>query len=477
MGGHHHTSEGNDDGAAVLTFLGATGTVTGSKFLLDAPGGRVLLDCGLYQGEKKLRLRNWSPLPVPADSIDAVVLSHAHIDHCGYLPALVTQGFRGPVYCSPGTASLAGIVLPDSGHLHEEEARYANERGYSKHSPALPLYTEDDARRTLGQLRPVEFGVSRRVVSGVDVTFRPAGHILGSSVVSFDLETRHGRRRLVASGDLGRTQHPLLVPPAPIDGADIVLVESTYGDRRHDDTGALGAFGAAISRTAKRGGVVVIPAFAVDRTEVLLLHLGQLREQGLIPDLPVYVDSPMALRTLDVYRDAIADGSPDIRPEILADGDPFDLTNVTAVREVEASMELDRLRAPAIIVSASGMATGGRVLHHLDRYLPDHRACVILVGFQAAQTRGRQLAEGARQIKLLGRYVPVRAEVVDLPSFSVHADQGELLDWLSGASRPPDTVYVVHGEAAASATFASVAAERLDAPVVVPNYGERVRLD
>lgn len=472
-----HPSDQPEQGAAVLTFLGGTGTVTGSKFLIDTPGGRILLDCGLYQGEKHLRLRNWSPLPVPAASIDAVILTHAHIDHCGFLPALSTQGFSGPVYCSPGTASLASIVLPDSGHLHEEEARYANERGYSKHSPALPLYTEQDARRTLTQLRPIEFGNAHPVAPGVEVTLRPAGHILGSSIVTIDLTTRHGRRRLVASGDLGRQQHPLLAAPTPIEAADVILVESTYGDRRHDDTGAIEAFAAAIGRTAQRGGVVVIPAFAVDRTEVLLLHLGRLRAEGRIPELPVYVDSPMALRTLDVYRDAIAAGGPEIRPEIAAAGDPFDLVNVTAVREVEASMELDRLRHPAIIVSASGMATGGRVLHHLARYLPDHRATVILVGFQAAQTRGRQLAEGARQIKLLGRYVPVRAEVVELPSFSVHADQGELLDWLASASRVPDTVYVVHGEPGASMALAEVAAARLDVPVVVPTYGERVRLD
>lgn len=462
----------------ILTFLGGAGTVTGSRFLVETPNGRVLVDAGLYQGLKELRLRNWEPFPIDPATIDAVVLTHAHVDHCGYLPALVNAGFAGPVYASRHTAELAGIVLPDSGHLQEEEASYANLKGFSKHKPALPLYTEDDARAALRRLRPLPFATPTEIAEGFRVRLDPAGHILGSSVVTLDVDGRDGdARRVTFSGDLGRPHHPLLVAPHPVDGADVILVESTYGDRRHDDEGALEAFADAISRTVKRGGVVVIPAFAVDRTEVLLMHLRQLRTTGAIPDVPVYVDSPMALNALAVYRRAIDEGSAEIRPEVLADGDPFDHAAITEVRTVEGSMELDRLRFPAIIISASGMATGGRVLHHLDRYLSDHKATVILVGFQAQQTRGRQLAEGARQVKLLGRYVPVRCEVVDLPSFSVHADQTELLDWLATAEREPDAVYVVHGEPAASAGLQLGIIDRLDWNAVVPGYGERVRLD
>jgi len=459
-----------------LTFLGATGTVTGSRFLLDTDSSRVLVDCGLYQGEKELRLRNWAPLPVDPASVDAVVLTHAHVDHCGYLPALVRDGFAGPIHASPGTAALAGIVLPDSGHLHEEEAAYANRRGYAKHHPALPLYTEDDARTACTHLRPTPFGDAVDVAEGVRALLSPAGHILGSSVARLVVDTRHGPRALVCSGDLGRSAHPLLVPPSPIGAADVVLVESTYGNRHHDDEGALERLGAAISRTAARGGKIVIPAFAVDRTEVLLVHLQRLRAAGAIPDLPVFVDSPMALAALDVYRGALADGSPDVRPEVVG-RDVLGLAEVTPVRTVDESMDLDRLAYPAIIVSASGMATGGRVLHHLRRYLPDHRNTVVLVGFQAAQTRGRQLADGARQIKLLGHYIPVRAEVVDLPSFSVHADAGELLAWLGTADAPPEAAYVVHGEPGASAALAEAAGDQLGWNAVVPSYAERVRID
>ena len=460
----------------VLTFLGGTGTVTGSKFLVDTPTSRVLVDCGLYQGIKELRERNWAGFPVDPASLDAVVLTHAHIDHSGAIPVLVKQGYPGPVYASANTVALAGIVLPDSGHLQEEEAAYANRRGFSKHKPALALYTEQDARHSLEAFRSVPFGHVTEIADGVHVTLSPAGHILGSSVVTMDL-AGDGGRRIVFSGDLGRPQHPLLVPPTPIGEADVVLVESTYGGRHHDDAGARDVFADAIRRTAARGGVVVIPAFAVDRTEVLLVHLKAMRDEHLIPDLPVYVDSPMALAALDVYRRAIHEGNPEIRPEVLAVEDPFDIGHVRAMHDVEESMELDQLTAPAIIISASGMATGGRVLHHLRRYLPDHRATVVLVGFQAEQTRGRQLADGARQIKLLGHYLTVRAEVVDLPAFSVHADHDDLLRWLGTAAGEPDTTYVVHGEPQAATALRDAIEEDLRWNAIVPTYGERVRID
>lgn len=459
-----------------LTFVGATGTVTGSKYLIETAAARVLVDAGLYQGSKKLRQRNWEPFPVDPATIDAVVLTHAHLDHCGYVPLLVANGFTGPVYASEHTAALAGIVLPDSGHLQEEEANYANRRGYSKHHPAQPLYTQEEARSSLASLRTIAFGRPTEIASGITITLEPAGHILGSSILQLDIATTDGRRRVSFSGDLGRPDHPLLCPPAGLDRPDIVLVESTYGDRVHDDTGARDRFAAAINTTVERGGVVVIPAFAVDRTEVILTHLRSLREAGAIPQVPIYVDSPMALHALEVYRRAIDSNDPEVRPE-LQGTDPFDGDLVHAVREVEESMELDRLRFPAIIISASGMATGGRVLHHLKRYLPDHRATVILVGFQAQQTRGRDLIEGARQIKMLGHYIPVHADIVDLPAFSVHADRDELVAWLATAEEPPETVFITHGEPAASESLQSTITDKLGWNAVVPRYLERVRLD
>jgi metallo-beta-lactamase family protein len=459
----------------VLTFLGAAGTVTGSRFLIDTPEARVLVDAGLFQGLKALRLRNWAPFPVPPSSIDAMVVTHAHIDHVGYVPVLARDGFRGDVHTTAGTADLAGIVLPDSGHLQEEEAAYANRKGYSKHHPALPLYTEEDARWSLRQFRPQPFGTEVEIAPGVHLTLRPAGHILGSAVATLRLAGPPDTT-VVFSGDLGRPHHPLLRPPAPVGATDVVVMESTYGDRRHDDAGTYERMADVIARTARRGGKVLIPAFAVDRTEVVLFHLRRMLADGLVPELPVYVDSPMALAALRVYRRAIAAGGPEIDPALAEIADPFDTGRTVEVRDVEQSKALADLRVPAIIVSASGMASGGRVVHHLARLAPHHHNAVVLVGFQAPGTRGRLLTDGATQIKMLGRYVPVRAEVVDLGAFSVHADQAELLDWLGTAAAPPDTVYVVHGEPEAAATLGDLAAERTGSTTVVPRHGERVVL-
>jgi metallo-beta-lactamase family protein len=461
----------------VLTFLGGAGTVTGSRFLIDTPQARVLVDAGLFQGLKPLRLRNWEPFPVDPATIDAVAVSHAHIDHIGYLPRLIRDGYDGEVHTTIGTADLAGIVLPDSGHLQEEEAAFANRQGYSKHHPALPLYTEQDAHRALPHLRPRPFGAETEVAAGVWLTLQPAGHILGSSTVRLRLLGPGGDRTVVFSGDLGRPHHPILQPPAPIGSADVVVMESTYGNRRHDDAGALEQFRDAIVRTATRGGTVLIPAFAVDRTEVVLLHLKRLLTAGEIPDLPVYVDSPMALAALRVYRRAVERAEPEIDPGLADHGDPFDSGHVVEVRDVEHSKSLARLRGPAVIVSASGMATGGRVVHHLERLLPDHRNTVLLVGYQAPGTRGRRLAEGAGELKMLGRYVRVRAEVVDLGAFSVHADQAELLGWLATADRPPETVYLVHGEPESAQALAAVIDADDRSEAVVARDGERVRLD
>jgi metallo-beta-lactamase family protein len=460
----------------VLTFLGAAGTVTGSRFLVDTPDARVLVDVGLFQGLKELRRRNWAPCPVAPASVDAVVVTHAHVDHVGYLPVLTRDGYRGPVHATAGTVALAGIVLPDAGHLQEEEAAYANRKGFSKHHPALPLYTEDDARWSLRQFTAHRYDAETEIADGVHLTLRPAGHILGSATATLRL-AGPPERRIVFSGDLGRPHHPILGPPAPVGDADVVVVESTYGDRRHDDDRGADGLADVICRTARRGGTVLIPAFAVDRTEVVLFHLQRLLEAGRIPELPVYVDSPMALAALGVYRDAIAAGDREIHPGLGRLGDPFGARRVVEVRDVEASKALAAGPVPAIIISASGMASGGRVVHHLARLAPQSRNAVVLVGFQAPGTRGRMLADGARQLKVLGSYVPVRAEVVDLDAYSVHADQQELLGWLRTATAPPDAVYVVHGEPIASATLRDRIAERHGWPAVVPRHAERVRLD
>jgi len=458
----------------VLTFLGATGTVTGSRFLIETAQATVLVDCGLFQGLKQLRLRNWEPFPVDPSGIDAVVITHAHIDHVGYLPRLRNLGFDGPVYCTSGTADLSGIVLPDSGHLQEEEANYANRKGFSKHRPALPLYTEADARATLERFQRVPFDTPTHIADGVTLTLRPAGHILGSSTAKFEFDGTE--RSVLFSGDLGRQNHPLLAPPAPPDGADVVVMESTYGGRHHDDTGAMTRLADAVTRTAKRGGTVLIPAFAVDRTEVILFRLRELIEAGSIPELPVYVDSPMALRALQVYRRAIAAGDKDVRSELHDHPDPFDTGQLHEVQDVEASKALALMVHPAIIVSASGMATGGRVLHHLARLLPDPRNTVVVVGFQAAGTRGRLLADGASEVKMLGRYVRVRADVANIPSFSVHADHDELIDWLRSANTAPETTYLVHGEPSGAEVLHDAIEAELDVATVVPTHLERVRL-
>ncbi len=451
--------------------------MTGSRFLVDTPRARVLVECGLFQGLKELRERNWATFPVDPASVDAVVLTHAHLDHSGYLPALVRNGFAGRVFATRGTYELCRIVLPDSGHLHEEDAAYANRKGYSKHKPALPLYTEDDARRALTRFEQVAFGTRTEVARGVWATFDPAGHILGSSVVTLEL-AHASHRRLVFSGDLGRPQHPILQPPRPLPAADIVVMESTYGDREHhEDAVSLRSFEDAIVRTAARSGSVVIPSFAVDRTEIVLFHLRRLMRAGRLPALPVYVDSPMALSTLEVYRQAMQEHSLEIRPQFDGTFDPFDPGRLIEARTVEESMAINAQPGPTIVISASGMATGGRVLHHLAAKLPDPRHTVILVGFQAEGTRGRALVDGVHAVKMLGRYVPVRAQIVNVSAFSVHADQSELLDWLRVAPRRPETTFIVHGERPAAEALHRAIETELGWTAAVPRYLEQVRVD
>ncbi|WP_406830719.1 MBL fold metallo-hydrolase [Pedococcus sp. KACC 23699] len=453
--------------STVLTFLGAAGTVTGSRTLVEHSGTRTLVDCGLYQGERQWRRLNWQPFPVRAASIDGVVLTHAHLDHCGYLPALVRQGFEGPVWCTTGTADLAPIVLRDSAHLLEEEASYARTSGYSKHDPPLPLYTSGDVERAVHLLHETVYGGP--VVLGGDgsLVLVRAGHVLGSA--SAHLTTAD--TTVLFSGDLGRPEHPVLRPREPAPAARNVVVESTYGDRSHPPLDPEHHILAeAIRRTVDRGGSVVIPAFAVDRTELVLHALSGLWREGRIPQVPVYVDSPMALRVLDVYRDQRH------RSELResAGADLVRLPGLRTLPSAQESQRINRPKEPSVIVSSSGMASGGRVVHHLRALLPDPRNTVVLTGYQAVGTRGRALADGAHEVKIAGAYVRVRAQVIQDQGFSVHADADELVRWVSGLAEPPESVFVTHGEPEAASALAARLREVTGATVVVPRLGERV---
>ncbi|MCW8376163.1 MBL fold metallo-hydrolase RNA specificity domain-containing protein [Streptomyces justiciae] len=457
---------------ALLTFLGGVGTVTGSKFLVESDHARVLVDCGLFQGLADLRRRNWRELPCDGADIETVVVTHAHLDHCGYLPRLARHGFRGRIVTTEFTARLMEIVLRDSAKLQLEAAHHANEHGWSKHRPAQPLYDDSDVDRTLKLLDPVPLHTPVDIATGTRLTLHPAGHILGSAWAHLTLEDGH---TIAVSGDLGRPGHPLLLPPEPFSRADVLLMESTYGNRRHEEEQGRARFAEVLGRTLARGGTVVIPAFALDRTEVVLHELAELRRAGALPAaVPVYVDSPMALAALDVYRDAVLAKAAELRPEVILAGpaalgpEPFH-----PVRSVQESDELGRTHGPAVIVSASGMATGGRVLHHLRRLLPDPRNAVVVVGFAAQGTRARDLVEGAQVLKMFGEYVPVRAQVADLPHFSAHADAGQIVDWLRDAPAPHAT-YLVHGEPDAADALRDRIDRMLGWTAVVPRSGERV---
>ena len=449
-----------------LTFLGGAGTVTGSKYLLEHKGRRVLVDCGLFQGLKQLRLRNWEPLPVDAASIDAVVLTHAHIDHSGYLPALARQGFRGPVFATEATRDLAALMLPDSGHLQEEDAEFANRHGFSKHHPALPLYTEEDGRRVLRQFRPRAYGEAFEPVPGVQVRFSQAGHILGAASVHVSWDGGS----LLFSGDLGRDDDLLMRPPEPPPAADGVLLESTYGDRLHEPEDPATLLAQVVNRTAARGGIVVVPAFAVGRAQALLHLLARLKEERRIPDLPVFLNSPMAADVTEIYHRHHGEHR-------LDDAQCRRMCEAARiVNTVEESRKLNDLRFPAVIVSASGMATGGRVVHHLKAFAPDRRNTILLAGYQAAGTRGAALAAGAREVKIHGEHVPVRAEVVTLGSLSAHADRGELLRWVGKLPRPPKRVFVTHGEPVAADSLRQAIEESHGWPCTVPEHLQAVEL-
>jgi metallo-beta-lactamase family protein len=449
-----------------LRFLGAAGTVTGSRYLVEGDDGRLLVDCGLFQGYKTLRLRNWQPFPVPPSMVGAVVLTHAHLDHSGYLPRLAASGFRGRIHCTEATAELCRILLPDSGRLQEEEAEFANRKGFSKHKPALPLYTEQDAQRVLAQLEPHPFGTTFAPIGGFAARFLPAGHILGAASIHLS----NSQASVLFSGDLGRDHDLLMKPPEDPPSARYVVVESTYGDRLHGEEDPLEAIAAAINRAVRRGGVIVVPAFAVGRAQALMYAIYRLKTSGRIPQVPVYLNSPMAANVTGIFHRHRGEHRLSVEE---CDG-MCDVAHI--VNTVEESKALNRRSGPMIIISASGMATGGRVLHHLAAFAPDERNLILLTGFQAGGTRGAALEQGASEIKIHGSYVPVRAEVANLDMLSAHADYPEILGWLAKSRERPSEVFITHGESAAADALRRRAAERFGWPCRVPEHGESVEL-
>ncbi|AHZ68013.1 beta-lactamase domain-containing protein [Pseudomonas mandelii JR-1] len=449
-----------------MTFLGAAGTVTGSKYLLEHRDQHVLIDCGLFQGYKQLRLHNWDPFQLPVRDLQAIVLTHAHLDHSGYLPVLARNGYRGPVYATPATCELVKILLRDSGRLQEEEAEFANRHGFSKHAPALPLYTEQDAERALKLLHPVELHHRVTIVPGLSILLRGAGHILGAATVEIVADGI----TLVCSGDLGRPNDPLMFAPETIEQTDYLLIESTYGDRRHPEESPEKQLAEVITRTALRHGITLVPSFAVGRAQLLMYHLYRLKQQHAIPDLPIYLNSPMATDVTRLYQRFRSEHRLSLEDcEGMCQGTHF-------VRATRDSIELDQQRTPAVIIAASGMATGGRVLHHLKALAPNPLNTLLIPGFQAGGTRGAQIIAGAPSVRIHGKEVPIRAEVVPMETLSAHADADEIIEWLRGFKRPPKHTYVVHGEPNASDVLRRRISLELGWSVSVPEYRDSVEL-
>ncbi len=443
-----------------VQFIGATGTVTGSKYLVKYDRHKILIDCGLFQGIKNVRRRNWSELPFPVDSVDAVLLTHAHIDHSGYLPALMKRGYHGPVYCSEATHALCKVLLPDAGYLQEEDAKYANKKRFSKHDPAEPLYTEDDARKVLKQFRDVENGATLELPGGMTATFSPTGHILGACAIRLEYQGKS----ITFSGDVGRSNDPIMYPPKPLAATDYLVVESTYGDRRHEEVDAEAAIADVVNRTASRGGIVLMPAFAVGRAQMVLYILQKLRAQNRIPHMPVYLNSPMAIRATEIFFSLHDEHK-------LSKEDCEHMDDMTTyVKTVEESIELNSKKFPSIIISASGMASGGRVLHHLKSLVGDPKNSVLFLGYQATGTRGDSLTHGAERIKIHGEYYPVRAEIANLQALSSHGDYVEITDWLKKMPGKPQKVFITHGESSAADCMRRHLKDEFNWDVEVPEY-------
>jgi metallo-beta-lactamase family protein len=466
-----------EDSMATIQFLGAARTVTGSKHLIEVDGYRAMVDCGLFQGLKELRLRNWDPFPLNPASINTVILTHAHIDHSGYLPRLVRDGFDGPVYATPATVELARIMLPDSARLQEEDAAYVNKTGVSKHHPALPLYNERDATEACRLLQSVNYHKRIQLTKKLSFEFVTAGHILGSSFVIFDIECKDGQRKsMVMTGDLGRYDEPIINDPANVDEADYIVVESTYGNREHPNFDVKAKLAEIITETARLGGHVLIPAFAVGRTQQLLYLLRELEEEGRVPILRVFVDSPMAGKATKLYLRHKEDHDPNMKDLTDDRINPLATKRFNLARTIQESKNVSAEEESTIVISASGMATGGRILHHLRKRLPDERNTVIFVGFQSEGTRGRRLLDGEKEIKIFGEFVPVRARIERLENLSAHADSREVLRWLGGFKRAPEKVFLVHGEPAAQEAMKNKIVEKFGWPVEIPEYLQKFEL-
>ena len=460
-----------------LTVLGAGRCVTGSKYLLEWKQFSALVDCGLFQGPAAHRRLNWKPLPHPASRLDAVVLTHAHIDHSGYLPRLARQGFSGPVYCTPPTAALLRVLLPDAAHLQEEEARYANKEGYSKHRPALPLFRLADARAALRLLRPIPFGAWTELHPGIRFRFHRQGHILGAAAIELNSKVAGGERQTVFfSGDVGRYGVPILREPESYPGSDVLLIESTYGDRRHDPRDPREVLADEVNAALKRGGVLLVPAFAVDRTQELLYMLHELAVDGDIPEIPIWLDSPMGIEATALYSRFTSEHDVEMRQSLGEQSNPIFPANLGVTPTSRDSRNLNDLRGPAIIISASGMATGGRILHHLKLRLPDPANTVMFVGYQAEGTKGRRLVEGEEQVKIHGQWIPVRARIAQVSGLSAHADVEELLVWLKRRERDPGRVVIVHGEYPAQQAFAETLQRELGWSSEIPELGDTLTL-
>jgi len=456
-----------------LTVLGAGRCVTGSKYLLEWKNFSAMIDCGLFQGPAENRRRNWKPLPYPPSNIGAVVLTHAHIDHSGWLPRLVRQGFSGPVYCTGPTKDLLRVLLPDAAHIQEEEARYANKEGYSKHEVALPLFRTADARAALKLLEPVPFDEWSDLHPGIRFRYHRQGHILGAAAI--ELETKvsgGGRKTIYFSGDVGRYGVPILREPVPYPGSDVLLLESTYGDRFHPEQDPRVALAEAVRAGLERGGIILIPAFAIDRTQELLYMLHELVVDGDLPEIPIFLDSPMGIEATALYSRSLGEHDAEMRHFFADQINPIFPSNLTVTPTSSESRKLNSLRGPAIIISASGMATGGRILHHLKLRLPDPRNTVVFVGYQAQGTKGRRLVEGEPEVKIHGEWIPVKAHVTQISGLSAHADAGELTLWLSRRESEPEAVYLIHGEYEAQQALATRLSDEFGWKPMIPELGE-----
>ncbi|HDR05542.1 MAG TPA: MBL fold metallo-hydrolase [Candidatus Marinimicrobia bacterium] len=461
---------------ATITFLGATGTVTGSKYVLEHENTRIMIDCGLFQGLKELRLRNWQVLPYPISQLDAMVLTHAHIDHTGYLPRLVKQGFDKPVYCSAATADLLKVMLLDSAHLQVEDAKYLNKRKATKHSPARPLYDIEDAEKAIELLTPVSYNHTFKL-GDFSIRLRDAGHILGSSFVIVKWNSQGQSRKISFSGDLGRPNRPILKDPSTLYESDYLLIESTYGNRLHNDGNPVELLKRIIHDTVQRRGVLLIPSFAVGRTQELIYILRELEEKGEIPVLPVFVDSPMAISATKIYADHIESQDLDARLLSVRGIEMFKTSKIRFTQSPAESKKINDVNEPSIIISASGMLTGGRILHHLVNRLPNPRNAVLFIGYQAEGTRGRALLSGRDKIKIHGQWIPAKAEIETISGFSAHADYEEILAWLTAIRPAPKMTYIVHGEAKAAANLQKLLGEKLNWQSVIPQYQQKFVLE